>query len=308
MRIAIIGQSAFGESVLQALVNKDENIVGVFCPPDSENKPPDPIKVTAQANNIPVFQFSRMRDSECIETFKSLSSDLCIMAYVVDIVPDQILDAPTKGTIQYHPSLLPKHRGPSSINWAIIKGDKQTGFTIFWPDGDLDTGPILYQEIVDIGPDDSTGSLYFKKLFPQGVSALIKSVEMVRNGIAPSIEQDHSKATYEGWCKAKDVVIDWNQRVDLIHDLIRGSDPSPGARTYFNGRELCLYGSTIESVVNRVSPGQVIQVNEEGMLISCNGGVLKVKKLKPLGETKSTSLEWAKSLEIIAGSSLNDTK
>ena len=131
---------------------------------------------------------------------------------------------------------------------------------------------------------------------------------MVRNGIAPSIEQDHSKATYEGWCKAKDVVIDWNQRVHSIHDLIRGSDPSPGARTYFNGRELCLYGSTIESVVNRVSPGQVIQVNEEGMLISCNGGVLKVKKLKPLGETKSTSLEWAKSLEIIAGSSLNDTK
>ncbi|GIS68880.1 MAG: hypothetical protein CM1200mP8_4380 [Chloroflexota bacterium] len=193
MRIAIIGQSAFGEAVLKELVDKEENIVGVFCPPDKKNQPQDPIKVTAQSNNIPVFQFSRMRDSQCIEIFESLSSDLCIMAYVIDIVPDQILIAPTQGTIQYHPSLLPKHRGPSSINWSIINGDKQTGFTIFWPDGDLDTGPILYQEIIDIAKNDSTGSLYFKKLFPRGVDALIESVEMVRNGTAPKIEQDHPK-------------------------------------------------------------------------------------------------------------------
>ncbi|MBR62004.1 MAG: methionyl-tRNA formyltransferase [Dehalococcoidia bacterium] len=308
MRIAIIGQSAFGESVLQALVNKDENIVGVFCPPDSENKPQDPIKLNAQANKIPVFQFSRMRDSECIETFESLSSDLCIMAYVVDIVPDQILNAPTKGTIQYHPSILPKHRGPSSINWAIIQGDKQTGFTIFWPDGDLDTGPILYQEVIDIGPNDSTGSLYFKKLYPRGVRALIECVDMVRNDVAPRIPQDHSKATYEGWCRSKDVFIDWHKPINLIHDLIRGSDPSPGSRTYFKDVELCVYGSSIVSTVTDGSPGEVMQVTEEGMLIACNDGLIKIKKLKPLGGVKSTALELAEKLGIGPGSSLNNTK
>jgi len=308
VRIAIIGQSAFGEAVLKELVDKEENIVGVFCPPDKESQPQDPIKVTAQSNNIPVFQFSRMRDSQCIEIFESLSSDLCIMAYVIDIVPDQILIAPTQGTIQYHPSLLPKHRGPSSINWSIINGDKQTGFTIFWPDGDLDTGPILYQEIIDIAQNDSTGSLYFKKLFPRGVDALIESVEMVRNGTAPKIEQDHSKATYEGWCKGKDVIIDWDKPVSLIHDLIRGSDPSPGARTYSKGDELRLYGSAIVSSVNKGLPGEVIQITEEGMMISCNGGVLRIKKVKPANHNKCTAVEWAKTFLIEPGSRFGNTK
>lgn len=308
MRIAIIGQSAFGEAVLKALVKKEENIVGVFCPPDKENQPHDPIKVTAQSNGIQVFQFSRMRESQCIDAFKSLSSDLCIMAYVIDIVPDEILTAPTQGTIQYHPSLLPKHRGPSSINWSIINGDKETGFTIFWPDGDLDTGPILYQEIVDIGPDDSTGSLYFQKLFPQGVEALIEAAGMVREGLAPRIKQDHSKATYEGWCKGKDVVINWNKSIDSIHDLIRGSDPSPGARTYFSGVELGLYGSSRVSCPNETSPGEVLQITEQGILISCNGGVIKIEKIRPSGKNKSSAFEWSKNLSIEPGSRFDNMK
>jgi len=308
MRIAIIGQSAFGEAVLKALVREHENIVGVFCPPDKENRPQDPIKASAESNGIPVFQFSRMRDSQCIDIFKALSADLCIMAYVIDIVPDEILTSPKKGTIQYHPSLLPKHRGPSAINWSIINGDKTTGFTIFWPDGGLDTGPILYQKKVDIGPEDTTGSLYFNSLFPQGVNALIDAAVMVRKGTAPRIEQDHPQATYEGWCKSKDVVINWSESINVIHNLIRGSDPSPGAKTYFNGVELSLYKSSRVSCASLTEAGEVIQITEEGILISCNGGAIRIEKIKPSGKDKSTAAEWSKILRIEPGTRFKDIK
>lgn len=301
MRIVIIGQSAFGESVLKSLVDREENVIGVFCPPDAGDKRQDPIKALAISTGTPVYQFARMRNEDCISTFKSLSADLAIMAYVIDIVPNEILEAPTKGTIQYHPSLLPKHRGPSSINWAIINGEKKTGLTVFWPDGDLDTGPILSQKSVNIEPEDSTGSLYFNKLFPEGVSAIIDALDKVRDGTAPRITQDHSKATYEGWCKAKDVIVNWYNSIDSIHDLIRGSDPSPGARTFFNGLELCLYNASKLDNTSDAEPGQIIWIDEDGLLISGNGGAIRVKRIRSVGNNKLNASEWAKTVSLKPG-------
>ena len=146
MRIALIGQAAFGKDVLSALLDANENVVAALCPPDLPNRSPDPVKDLATSANIPVFQYSRMRDNQAIEQFSSLEIDLCVMAFVTDIVPAQILESPKLGTIQYHPSLLPEHRGPSSMNWPIIQGKNKTGLTIFWPDEGLDTGPILLQK------------------------------------------------------------------------------------------------------------------------------------------------------------------
>ena len=146
MKIAIIGQAAFGKDVLNALVDKNENVVAVLCPPDNPGRPEDPIKSAAIENQIPVFQYKRMRDKEAIAEFLSLNIDLCVMAFVTDIVPDEILEAPRFGTIQYHPSLLPEHRGPSSINWPIIQGKSKTGLTVFWPDKGLDTGKSKLQK------------------------------------------------------------------------------------------------------------------------------------------------------------------
>ena len=172
-----------------------------FCPPDREGRPVDPIKSAAGELKVDVFQPRRMRSKKAVEEFKSLDADLCVMAFVTDFVPSRILEAPRHGTIQYHPSLLPKHRGPSSINWPIIFGETETGLTIFWPDDGLDTGPILLQKRVPIGPDDTLGSLYFSQLFPLGVEAMVESVDLVRRGEAPRIEQDETQATYEGWCE-----------------------------------------------------------------------------------------------------------
>ncbi len=292
MRIVIIGQAAFGKDVLAALADGGENVVGVFCPPDTEGRPADPIKQEAQARNIPVFQFRRMRRKVAIDAFLKLNSDLCVMAFVTDFVPDAILEAPTHGTIQYHPSLLPKHRGPSSMNWPVIAGETVTGLSIFWPDKGLDTGPILLQKEVEITPDDTLGTLYFGKLYPMGVEAMVESVQMVRDSTAPKVAQDDSDATYEGWCRAEDVVIEWSASVDEIYDMIRGGDPSPGANTTLNGETVSFFRASKQLGGVDAAPGEVVETNDKGFTVAANGGVISVGRVQPAGGRKILAPEW----------------
>ena len=180
MRIIVNGQQAFGKSVVEALLERGEEVVGVYCEPDKEGRPVDPIKEFALEKGLPVFQPKSYRKEETWEQMRSLSPDLCVMAYVTLFVPEEALAIPTHGSIQYHPSLLPLHRGGSSINWPIIWGRTKTGLSIFWPDNGLDEGPILLQKECDITDDDTLGSVYFNKLFPMGVEAMLESVDLVR--------------------------------------------------------------------------------------------------------------------------------
>lgn len=302
--IAVIGQAAFGESVLNALADNGFNVTAAFCPLDREGGSPDPLKTAAQERNIAVFQFGRLRDTEAVDTFHRLEVGLCVMAFVTDIVPEAILEAPANGTIQYHPSLLPKHRGPSSINWPIIQGEKKTGLSIFWPDKGLDTGPILLQKEVEIGPDDTLGSVYFDRLFPMGVDAMVEAVDMVIKGTAPRMPQDESQATYEGWCRAKDVVIDWSQPVADIYNLIRGSDPSPGAGTTLNGERIQIYRGELGGGETGKPPGEVTEVTEDGFTVAASGGSIVVRRVKPAGGRKVKATEWTEAVSLEVGASL----
>ena len=301
LRIAVIGQAAFGESVLNALVEKGENVVGMFCAPDREGSPVDPIKAAAENHNIPVFQFRRMRRQVAIDAFKELNTDICVMAFVTDIIPDAILEAPSKGTIQYHPSILPMHRGPSSINWPIIQGEPKTGLTIFWPDAGLDTGPVLLQKETEISEDDTLGSVYFDRLFPMGVDAMLESVEMVRNGTAPRIIQDESQMTYEGWCRAEDVVIDWSKPVGEVYNLIRGSDPSPGANTTFDGNGIGLFRARKQDGDTGKQPGEIVEITDQAVVIAANGGSITVGRVQPEGSRKVNAPEWVESAGVKSG-------
>lgn len=304
-RIALIGQAAFGESVLNALVEHGENIVGVFCPPDREGRPADPVKTAAEAHDIPVLQFRRMRNQDCIDAFLALNADLCVMAFVTDIVPDAILEAPTQGTIQYHPSLLPLHRGPSSINWPIIFGREKTGLTIFWPDKGLDTGPVLLQKETEIGPDDTLGSVYFGRLFPMGVDAMVEAVDMVKAGNAPRIEQNHDDATYEGWCRAEDVVIDWDKPVGEIYNMIRGSDPSPGSGSTFGDDSVRFFRASKSDAEpgseSGGAPGEVTEITDDGFRIAANGGSIFVGRVQQGRRRKVNAPEWVESVGLKVG-------
>ena len=235
MRLVIHGQQAFGKAVLEKLIERGDNVVGVFCAPDKEGRPLDPLKEYALENKLTVHQPTSWKTDEAHELMNSFKPDLCVMAYVTLFVSQEVLDAPTHGTIQYHPSLLPLHRGPSSINWPIIKGEKKTGLSIFWPDAGLDEGPILIQKEIDIGPDDTLGSIYFNHLFPIGVDAMIEGVDLVNTGKPPRVDQNHENATYESWCRKDDAEVDWSKPVQDVYNLIRGTNPQPGAWTTFQG-------------------------------------------------------------------------
>ena len=235
MRMIIVGQGPFGEKVLEAMVQKGEEVVGVFCPPDKRG---EPMRSVAEKSGIFLFRPKRMKDPEVYDVFKKLQPDLVIEAFVTDILPQSLLDIPSIGTICYHPSLLPRHRGASAINWAITQGDTRTGLTILWVDKGIDTGPILLQKEVAIGPNDTTGSLYFNTLFPLGVNAIVEAVELIKKGEAPKIPQDDSKATYEPPFDDRFSNIDFEKSVRDIYNLIRGSDPQPGAFTIFKGEKI----------------------------------------------------------------------
>ena len=282
MRLAIIGQSAFGQAVLERLVADGHEVAGVFAAPDGR-RGTEPLAESAREMGVPLWQFGRMRDAECVATFRKLNADLCVMAYVTDIVPMDIIDAPVLRTIQYHPSLLPKHRGPSSINWATINGDARTGLTIFWPDAGLDTGPILMQREVEIGPDDTVGSLYFNHLFPMGVDGLAESVALVQAGNAPRLPQDESLATYESWCGRAESQIDWSRPTAELHDLIRGCDPQPGAWTTWRGDRFSVYGSRVsedEPTESATMPGTVLAVDGSGMAVRTGDGMVSVGRVR----------------------------
>ncbi len=304
MRLALIGQSAFGKAVLETLASGDRHeVVGVFAAPDGA-RGQEPLAATAAGLGVQVWQPKRLRDAGPIATFQSLDADLCLMAYVTDIVPLDIIKAPTYGTIQYHPSLLPKHRGPSSVNWAIVNGDARTGLTIFWPDAGLDTGPILMQREVYIGQDDTVGSLYFDQLFPMGVDALVESVDLVQRGQAPRIHQDESLATYESWCGRAESQIDWERPAAQLHNLIRGCDPQPGAWTTWGGERLSLYGSAVRADGRQevATPGTVLAVDGNGMLVSTGDGAVLMQRVRAGRGAKVTAAESA----VQAGDVLGD--
>ncbi len=292
MRIALIGQQAFGKAVLEALLARGENVIAVYCAPDRGGARPDPLKEAALARGIPLFQPPSYKEPAVWAEFRGMTPDLGVMAFVTLLVPEDFLHIPTEGTIQYHPSLLPRHRGPSSINWPIIQGATGTGLSIFWPDNGLDTGPILLQKEVEIGENDTLGTVYFDKLFPMGVEAMIESLDMVRAGAAPRIVQDESRQTYESWCRKADVEIDWSRPVAEVHNLIRGADPAPGAWTTIGGREVQLF-ETRKTGRTGGAPGEIVAIGEDGMVIAASGGQVRLGRARPDGGAKVAAAEYA---------------
>jgi methionyl-tRNA formyltransferase len=285
MRLIVMGQQAFGKAVLEALLARSDEVVAVYCAPDKEGRPVDPIKECALEKGLPVYQPASFKDEAVLDQLRALKADLCVMAYVTIFVPEAARDIPTHGSICFHPSLLPLHRGPSSINWPIIAGETKTGLTIFYPNDGLDEGDILLQKEVEIGPDDTLGTVYFNKIFQLGVDAMLEAVDLIAAGNAPRIPQDHSKATYESWCKREHAEIEWSKPVDEVYNLIRGTNPQPGAWTTCDGKTLQIFDSA-KLADGDGAPGEVTAVGDDGITVAAPGGAILVKRVRPEGEAK----------------------
>ena len=292
MKIVIIGQQDFGKAVLEAFLARGDEVAAVFCAPEREGARPDALRAAAEAKGLPVHRFKSLRAPEAAQAMKAAGADLGIMAFVLQFAPQDFVTIPKHGTIQYHPSLLPKYRGPSSINWPIIKGDTETGLTIFRPTDGLDEGAVLLQKRTPIGPDDTLGSVYFDRLFPMGVQALLEAADLVVAGTHWELVQDESQASYEGWCRTAEAKIDWAKPVDHVYNLIRGCNPAPGAWTTVGGTPLQIFDARkilfrrFAQVPGKI--GGVTDVTAESFKVTAQGGQIEVLKAK-LGDGKKVA-------------------
>ncbi len=308
MRIAIVGQQDFGKAVLEAFLARGDEVAGVFCAPEKAGAKADPLKAVALDKGLQVFQFASLRSPEAQDAMRSLNADLGIMAFVLQFAPQEFVNIPKKGTIQYHPSLLPKYRGPSSINWPIIRGDTRTGLTIFRPTDGLDEGPVILQKETPIAPDDTLGSIYFERLFPMGVKAMIEAADLVMAGRHEERVQDESAASYEGWCRTAEARINWASHVDFVYNLVRGCNPAPGAWTTIGGKKLQIFDArkhlfrTFSAVKGKI--GEVSEIGDESFFVTAQGGRIEVLKAKHEDGKKLSARELAVAHGITPGTML----
>lgn len=284
MRVALIGQQDFGKAVLEAFLDRGDEVVGVFSAPEKEGARPCVLGLAAAERGVLVHRFASLKIAEAAAAMAALKADIGVMAYVLQFAPQSFVGIPTHGTIQYHPSLLPKYRGPSGINWPIARGDTETGLTIFRPTDGLDEGPIILQKTCAIGPDDTLGDVYFKSLFPQGVAAMLEAADLVVAGQHTERVQDESAASYEGWFRAKEAAINWANHVDTIYDTIRAANPAPGAETLLAGKRLQIFDArkhkvrTFGAVKGKL--GSVASVEGDSIKVTAHGGLIEIFKLR----------------------------
>ena len=285
MRVVIVGQQAFGKAVLEAFIARGDTVAGVFAAPERPGARPDPLVAAAQERGLPIHRFAKYSDPEAQQALAGLAADIGVMAYVVLFAPPAFCAIPKHGMIQFHPSLLPLHRGPSSIPWAIIRGRSETGLSIFRPTAGLDEGPVILRKRVPISPDDTAGSLYFDKIFPLGVEALLEAADLVVRGRATETTQDESRASYEGWVREAESEINWATHVDFVYDLIRGCNPAPGAWTNWGERKLYLFdakkiAAPTFGAVRGKKLGEIVSLGDAGMRILAQGGFVEVSRVR----------------------------
>jgi methionyl-tRNA formyltransferase len=292
MKIAIVGQQDFGKAVLEAFLARGDQVAGVFCAPEKPGAKPDVLKVAAQEKGVQVFQFPGLKTPEAKDALKNLDVEIGIMAFVLQFAPQDFVGIPKHGTIQYHPSLLPKYRGPSSINWPISRGEAKTGLSIFRPTDGLDEGPVILQKEAPISPDDTLSTVYFDRLFPMGVQAMLEAADMVVAGNYRELAQDESQATYEGWFREGEARINWANHVDVIYNLIRGCNPAPGAWTTLGGVKMQIFDCrklpvrTFGAVKGKI--GEVVECGAASFQVTAHGGRIEVLRAK-LGDGKKVA-------------------
>ncbi|MCE2989798.1 MAG: methionyl-tRNA formyltransferase [Burkholderiales bacterium] len=304
MRIVLIGQQDFGKAVLDAFLKRDDDVAGVFCAPEKEGAKPDPLRVFAQEKGLRTFQFPSLKAPDATAAMRELNADIGIMAFVLQFAPQEFVNIPKHGTIQYHPSLLPKYRGPSSINWPISQGEVETGLTIFRPTDGLDEGSIILQKRTPISENDTLGTVYFDRLFPMGVEAMLEAADLVVAGKHTETIQDESQATYEGWFRANESKVNWHNNVNQIHNLIRACDPAPGAWTTLAGKKVQLFGSRKHLVRTfgavKGKPGEITSIGDS-LFVTAQGGQIELSKLKHEDGKKVSAAEFAAAFGLAPG-------
>ncbi len=314
MKIAVFGQAAFGKDVSVAASDAGHEIVGVYAPP--EGRRPDPLAEEAVARGWQLFRHRRFRSKgraipERVDEHRALGAELNLMPFATVFLPSEILDAPEHGSLCFHPSLLPAYRGGAALAWQIILGAEKTGVTVFRPDEGVDTGPIVIQlEAGVISPKETAASLYFDKLYPLGVRAMMQAVASVADGTTRFTAQTELGASFQGLVGEPESRIDWSLSGAAVDRLIRGCDPQPGAHTRLAEQTLRLFGSDFTpgpgspaasgEEPSDGAPGTILAVEDGRLIIAVVGGRISLAKGK-LADGKKVA---ARELPVAAGTQL----
>ncbi len=295
LRIALFGQAAFAKDVLERLLAAGHEIAAVYAPPPGPR--PDPLADAAAARGLRLLRHARFRRKgepipELVAEHRALGAELNVLAYVTAIVPLEILDAPSRASLCFHPSLLPRFRGGAAVAWQILLGADEAGVSVFRPDAGIDTGPIVVQKGgVRIGPEDTAGSLYYRALYPLGVEAVVEAVAQVDRGVAGYRPQDESQASFQGLVDDAVARIDWSRSAAALDRWIRGCDPQPGAWALRGSEEVRLFDARLEPGEAGAEPGTLVAAQEGRLVVAARGGRLSFARARVAGGPKVAAPE-----------------
>ena len=296
LRLAIFGQAPFGREVTEKLAKAGHEIAAVYAPPEGAR--PDPLATLAEENDWALFRYKRFRNKgvaipEIVDEYRALNVDLNVLPFTTAILPSEITDAAAHGSLCFHPSLLPAFRGGAALAWQIMLGASESGVSVFKVTDRVAAGPLVVQRGgVAIEATDTMASLYFDKLFPIGVEAMLEAVAAVAAGTARFTEQSTDGVSEQGLVRDADARIDWSASAIDIDRKIRGCDPSPGAIAEWNGQQVRLFGAALGDEASGRPPGSILAVDDGAVLVACGTGSVRVAKMRGDDGKKRSAAEF----------------
>ncbi len=308
MRIALFGQAPLAVDVLDRLLADGHDIVAVYAPPDTGR--PDALAERAEATGVRLLRrrYFQKKTGEpipaAIDEYRELNAELNVLASMTSFLPGDITDAPPNRSVCFHPSLLPRYRGGNAMQWQIILGERESGVTVFVPDEGVDTGPIVVQRGgITIDASDTTGTLFFKKLYPLGVDALVDAVTLVASGDGQLTVQDESLATHQGLVDDAAAAVRLGSGLHEVSRLVRGCDPQPGAYVRLRGERVRLYDASVRE--GEGESGTIVSLDEQGIGIALGGGILQCGRVRA-DAGKERAEAWATRAGVAVGDAVTD--
>lgn len=287
MRIVFMGTPDFAVGSLQALCESGKHeILAVVTQPDRPKGRGNkllqtPVKEYALAQGLTVYQPQKVKTPEFVELLHELQPELIVVAAFGQFLSKEILELPKYGCINVHASLLPKYRGAAPIQYAIIKGEKESGVTIMQMDIGMDTGAMLDKVVVPIEENTTMGELH-DALREQGATLLLQVIDKIAAGTAVAEPQDDAQATYATLLDRSMEHIDWSKTAQEVHNLIRGFNPAPSTFTKLpNGKSLKIWGSKMTDKSSAAAAGTVIETGKHSFFVACGEGVLEITEVQP---------------------------
>ncbi len=309
LKAVFMGTPDFAVPCLQVMLDEGIEVAAVVTQPDKpkgrgKKLAMPPVKELAIENGIQVYQPKRVKDGEFVEILREINPDIIVVVAFGQILSKEILSIPKYGCINVHGSLLPKYRGAAPVNWAVINGEKKTGITTMYMDEGLDTGDMILKSEVEIGNDETAGELY-DRLSSLGAQVLKDTIRAVREGNAPREKQDDSISTYAHMMDKRLGKIDWDKQPNDIVNLVRGTNPWPGAHTVYNENTMKIWEvAEYDMCRSDNEPGRIVDVSNEGIVVSCANGCIIIKEIQMPNKKRMKVSEYLKGNEIEKGISL----